>query len=83
MRHLLNRFKLLLKGEWWEFWHYGEAGFYKLYYRGLPVILKDDIPDNELHFHQKNGNVKVLNIKTGRVKFIKARRKGKVKEVNK
>jgi hypothetical protein len=59
--------------------HYG---FTKLTYRGLPIILKDDFPNNEIGFFNENtGKMKMLNIKTGKVMKVDSRRFGMCKKI--
>ena len=50
---------------------YGKPGFQRLMYRGIPIVLRDDIPKNVFLFRQKDGSWKKLNIKTQRISKIK------------
>ena len=44
------------------------AGFTKLYYRGLPVIQRDDMPNGTVGFINENtARVRLMNWKTGKV----------------
>ena len=45
-----------------------DYGFTRLMYRGKPVILRDDMPDNRVGFiNEKTARVRILNWKTGKV----------------
>jgi len=44
--HLAQRFKYLLKGNFRVFWNYGEIVSTSLYYRGIPIIQRDEVPED-------------------------------------
>jgi len=47
---------------------YKERGFTQLMYRGVPIVQREDMPDNEIgFFDERSGKFKTLNIKTGKV----------------
>ena len=42
-------------------------GFTQLYYRGKPIVLRDDIPINEIGFiNRDTARIRLLNWKTGK-----------------
>lgn len=48
-----------------------EVGFMRLMYRGLPVVLRDNIPNNKIGFIGKDSKVRLLNWKTGKHREFK------------
>ncbi len=49
-----------------------KAGYYRLTFRGLPVILRDDFPKNKVGFlNERTGIMQVLDIKTEKIIKIK------------
>lgn len=45
-----------------------DYGFTRLTYRGMPVIMNDNMPDDHVGFmNEKTATVKILNWKTGKL----------------
>ena len=66
-----NRIKYFIKHGKDE---YGELGFSQLFYKGLPIIQRDDMPPNLVGFlNEKTGKMQILNIKTGKKQTLKFR----------
>lgn len=68
----MNKFKKLLYKLGVKLHLISPAGFQQLYYRGLPVVLRDEMPENVIAFANKDGKTgQLLNIKTLKVTKLK------------